>query len=185
MYASRTVIQWVLYNLWRQLWMCLQCLRFLLPVLFLSSSFFPLFPPHTLSLPRPILRVCLFLPFAVLIQLSRCWLVLLCCLFCFALLLFCLPGLGSVCFLPPSLPPFPFLSFVLPACWVLPPACSLPLLFFHCFLLLVVAGCSCSLPPSFLPACACACACACARARVCVSVCVFPVITNRQLQVNC
>ena len=63
--------------------------------LFHSSLLFPPFP----TLPHPPPGVCLFLPFAVLLQLSRCWLVLLCCVFCFVLLLFCLPGLGSVCFL--------------------------------------------------------------------------------------
>ena len=78
-------------------------------------SFFPrcsfLLPTHpVLSLSPPLPPgVFSFLPSAVLLQSSRCWLVVLCCVFCFALLLFCLPGLGSVCFLHPSLP----LSFLL------------------------------------------------------------------------
>ena len=115
------------------------------PVSFFPFAFSPLPTLPVPSLPLPP-GVCLFLPFAVTLQLSRCWVVLLCCLFCFALLLFCLPGLGSVCFLPPSLPfPFPLLC-LLDVC---SPACSLPLLCFPLF-----SCCCLSLAvhvPSFLP----------------------------------
>ena len=120
--------------------------------LFLSLSFLIVlssFPPTRSFLSPPLPPgVFLFLPSAVLLQSSRCWLVLLCCVFCFALLLFCLPGLGSVCFLHPSLP----LSFLLFCMLVV---CS-PCLFSAfvvspCF---PVVGCGwLSLFPPSLPAC--------------------------------
>ena len=91
---------------------------------------FHAFPPSRSHLP-PCPGVCLFLPPAVLLQLSCCWVILLCCLFCFALLLFCLPGLVSV------LSPSP-LSFVLPACCVLPCLFCAFALFFCCCLWLAV-----------------------------------------------
>ena len=97
--------------------------------LYFPLSFFFLLPFPPLPIPP---GECLLLPLAVLLQLPRCWLVLLGGMFCFALLFFCLS---------PSLPPFPVLSFALPACCVLPLACSLPLLFplfSRCWLCLAV-----------------------------------------------
>ena len=67
--------------------------------------------------------------------------------FPFSLLPFCLSGLGSVCFIPPFPPRFPFPLFcLLVGCF---PACSLPLLCFPLF-----SCCCLSLAvhvPSFLP----------------------------------
>ena len=93
------------------------------------------------------------LPFAVLLQFSRCC-VLLCCLFCFALFALMRARFGFLCAFSSPLPALPF--FVLPAC------CVLPCLFPSCVVfalvspLLVVAGCPCSLLP-FPRLCMCVC----------------------------
>ena len=83
--------------------------------------------------------MCLSLPFAVLLQLSRCCVFIIFCRFSFALL--------------PTFPPCS--SFVLPACCVLPlpvvRLCLFFLLFPRCF---VVAGCP-YLPSSFPLSCVC------------------------------
>ena len=95
-------------------------------------------PPGPFS-PHPP-GVCLFLPFAVLLQLS--------CAFCFALLLFCLPGLGSVCFLPlPSPLSLPLFCLLV----VCPPCLFFAFVASPVFPLLVAAGRPCSLPPSLHP----------------------------------
>ena len=84
------------------------------------SLLLPPLPTHPtpLSPPAHSSGVCLFLPVAVLLQLSP--LLWFCFVACCAwwCLLFCVPGLGSCVLSPPRLPPLPF--FVLPACCVLP-----------------------------------------------------------------
>lgn len=61
--------------------------------------------------------VCLFLPCALLLPLSRCC-VLFCCLYCFALIALLRASVGFLRASFPDLPPF--LSCVSPACCVLP-----------------------------------------------------------------
>ena len=96
---------------------------------FLALSLFPRFPPTHPVPSLPFLRSA-FVP-------SLC---------CPASVVFCLPRLGSVCCLPPSLPPFPCLCSLLACCVLALPV--LPLLFppfFRCWLWLAV------LVPSLLP----------------------------------
>ena len=87
---------------------------------FVSLLFLPPLPTHPtpLSPPAHSSGACLFLPVAVLLQLSP--LLWFCFVACCAwwCLLFCVPGLGSCVLSPPRLPPLPF--FVRPACCVLP-----------------------------------------------------------------
>ena len=84
------------------------------------SLLLPPLPTHPtpLSPPAHSSGACLFLPVAVLLQLSP--LLWFCFVACCAwwCLLFCVPGLGSCVLSSPRLPPLPF--FVLPACCVLP-----------------------------------------------------------------
>ena len=105
--------------------------------------------PTPLSPPAHSSGVCLFLPVAVLLQLSPLlW-------FCFGAccawgcLLFCVPGLGSCVLSPPAFPPFLSLFCLLVVC---------SLCLFSAFVVLsfvsplfVVAGCPCSLPSFPLP----------------------------------
>ena len=124
---------------------------------FVSLLFLPPLPTHPtpLSPPAHSSGVCLFLPVAVLLQLSPLlW-------FCFGAccawwcLLFCVPGLGSCVLSPPAFPPFLSLFGLLVVC---------SLCLFSAFVVLsfvsplfVVAGCPCSLPSFPLPPLVCVC----------------------------
>ena len=122
------------------------------------SLLLPPLPTHPtpLSPPAHSSGVCLFLPVAVLLQLSpllRFCFVACCAWWC---LLFCVPGLGSCVLSPPRLPPLPF--FVRPACCVLP----LLVLCLCCVVLRFPVVCCgwLSLFPSLLsppPTCVCVC----------------------------
>ena len=115
------------------------------------SLLLPPLPTHPtpLSPPAHSSGVCLFLPVAVLLQLSP--LLWFCFVACCAwwCLLFCVPGLGSCVLSPPAFPPFLSLFGLLVVC---------SLCLFSAFVVLsfvsplfVVAGCPCSLPSFPLP----------------------------------
>ena len=124
---------------------------------FVSLLFLPPLPTHPtpLSPPAHSSGVCLFLPVAVLLQLSP--LLWFCFVACCAwwCLLFCVPGLGSCVLSPPAFPPFLSLFGLLVVC---------SLCLFSAFVVLsfvsplfVVAGCPCSLPSFPLPPLVCVC----------------------------